>query len=100
MIWIRRRYSSDQPWTTTPIMRQVQKHFMAMGGPTSMLMIEENHGPLDSTIWIRLPDKKPAALYPDFEVAPEDQLPGKAVLLIGNGDEFEKLFKFGSSKDG
>jgi hypothetical protein len=32
--------------------------------------------------------------------SPDDQLPRKAVLLIGNGDEFETLFEFGSSKDG
>jgi len=81
-----------------PLLNYVEKHFMGMGAPSSMLMVEQHHGPdsLDSTIWIRLPDKGHMAGYPGFEEVPEDQLPRKAILLIGDGDEFAKLFEYGS----
>lgn len=97
MIWIRKRYIGET-WAATPLFSTFEKHFMALGGPPSMLMIEQDHDPLDSTIWIRLPSKSEAGPYLGFEEAPSDQLPKQAILLIGHNAEFEKLFAYGSAR--
>lgn len=97
MIWIRRRYKGET-WATTPIMSTFEQHFMELGGPPSMLMIEEDHGPSDSTIWIRVPDKAIVGPYAGFEEASPSLLPKKAILLIGHNAEFEKVFTYGSSR--
>jgi len=102
MLWIRRRYSTGT-WPKRAIFDQVERHYIALNAPPSMLMIEHYHDPLghplEATIWIRLPDKAKVALYPGFEKAPADQLPRKATLLIGHNAEFEKLFGYGTDDD-
>jgi hypothetical protein len=98
MIWFRRRFSS-KAWADSPIMELFEEHFRDAGAPISMLMIEEHHTPLDSTIWIRLAQKTQATAYPGFEEAPADQLPAKAEFLIGQDNEFERLFSYISDQE-
>jgi len=85
------------------IFDQVERHFIALNAPPSMLMIEHYHDPLghplEATIWIRLPDEAQVALYPSFEETPADQVPRKATLLIGHNAEFERLFGYGTDED-
>jgi hypothetical protein len=83
------------PGRTEPVIEEFSTH-LALGDEAGMLMVEQRHGPLDCTIWIRLPDKVQAARYPGFQEAPEGQLPRKATLVFGKNDEFEKLFGHGS----
>ena len=95
MVWIRRRYS-EKTWATTPLFDQFERHFMMLGGPKEMLMVEEQHAPLDSTIWIRLPGGAHAAAYSGFEEPSSQSLPKLAILLIGHNAEFEKQFEYGA----
>ena len=95
MVWFTRRYGEDAG-RTEPVIEEFSTHSLALGDEAGMLMVEQRHGPLDCTIWIRLPDKVQAPRYPGFQEAPEGQLPRKATLLFGRNDEFEKLFGHGS----
>jgi hypothetical protein len=95
MIWMKRHYETT--WANTTLLDDFEKLFMALKGPASMLMIEEEHAPLDSTVWMRLPNSALAAAFPGFEEASSAGLPKKAILLAGHTGEFEKLFNYGSS---
>jgi len=95
MVWFRCRYDEDAG-RTEPVIEEFSIHSLALGNKAGMLMVEQRHGPLDCTTWIRLPDKVQAARYPGFQEAPDDQLPRKATLLFGKNDEFEQLFEYGS----
>jgi len=45
MLWIRRRYCTGT-WAKWAIFDQVERHFIALNAPPSMLMIEHYHDPL------------------------------------------------------
>ena len=97
MVWIKRRYDKES-WSSTQLMERVEQEFMTLGGPKEMLMIEETHEPLVSTIWIRHPNEVLAAAYDGFENADPADLPKQAILLIGHNSEFEKQFEYGPSR--
>lgn len=97
MVWLSRKYPSLSAWSE--VFDLFQKRFMAMNAPHGMLMIEQHEPSLGSTIWIRLPDMRDAGLYPGFEPARTADRPKSATLLIGDSDEFEKLFARGFSDE-
>lgn len=91
MVWLRKRFGTT--WATTSLMDDFEKLFMGLKGPCEMLMIEQEHAPLISTVWIRLPSSAHAKIFPGFEQVSEVELPKSAILLAGHNSEFEKLFK-------
>ena len=98
MIWIKRHFEG-RPWTESAIFNTFETLFMASGGPKAMLLIEQEHAPLVSTLWIRLPNAALQSAFDGFELADQAQLPQKAILLIGHNDEFETLFRYGREGD-
>ncbi|HWF63944.1 MAG TPA: hypothetical protein VN685_04965 [Rhizomicrobium sp.] len=67
--------------------------FMAYGGPPSMMLIEEPHGPLESTLFVWLPEAHLLDAFPGFVAADGGALPKAAILLAGNKARFEADFE-------
>ena len=67
--------------------------FMAYGGPPSMMLIEDPHGPLESTLWVWLPEAHLLDAFPGFAAANAGELPKAAILLAGNRTRFERDFQ-------
>jgi hypothetical protein len=76
-----------------PIIDHFKADFSVNGAPIQMKMVEEQHAPEASTIWLRLLDKAQTGAYTGFEEASPDHLPAEAVFLVGHISEFEKLFR-------
>ena len=66
---------------------------MALGGPARMMLVEEVHQRLNSTLWVWLPEAHLSDAFPEFEPADAASLPRKAILLAGNKSSFEKQFE-------
>ncbi|MGB8365025.1 MAG: hypothetical protein ACLQUZ_18975 [Rhizomicrobium sp.] len=85
----------SRPALETTIQNRFETIFKAAGGPSEMLLVCQSHHPRVSTLWLRLPDEKYRSAFPEFNEADEGKLPKKAMLLIGDNAEFERLFKYG-----
>jgi hypothetical protein len=94
MLWLNRRYEGS-PHSREAIQNRFETLFMGNGGAAEMLLIEQFHTPLVSTLWIRLPDTRFRSAFPELNEADEADLPRKAALLTGHNEEFEKLFEYG-----
>jgi hypothetical protein len=94
--WFKKRFE-DVVWTD--VFNQVERDFLALGGPVDMLLIEQSYAPLDSTLFLRVPVADVATAYPGFVPVDGNDLPKKATLLIGYNEEFEKLFEYGQDRN-
>jgi hypothetical protein len=91
MPWYKRFYGGS-PWAETAIQVQFETLYRASGSPADMMMIEQVHAPLVSTLWLRLPNEAIFSGFSDFSLGDEIEFPKQAVLLVGDKTEFEKLF--------
>lgn len=89
MGWYKKHFS--QTWAATSVLDDFVQVFMAYGGPPSMMLIEEPHGPLESTLWVWLPEAHLLDAFPGFVAA--GGLPKAAILLSGNKSRFEADFE-------
>lgn len=96
MAWYKKHFPTT--WAATSVLDDFVQVFMALGGPARMMLIEEVHKPLNSTLWIWLPEAHLADAFPAFEAADASGLPKKAILLAGNKSSFEKQFEHGSRR--
>lgn len=96
MAWYKKHFPTT--WAATSVLDDFVQVFMALGGPARMMLIEEVHKPLNSTLWIWLPEAHLAEAFPAFEIADAAVLPKKAILLAGNKSSFEKQFEHGSRR--
>lgn len=94
MPWHKRHYQNS-PLQQAAILNRFEALFAANGSPPGMLLIEQVHAPLISTLWLRLPDDRLLSAFPEFAPGDEANLPKKAALLCGHNAEFEKLFEYG-----
>jgi hypothetical protein len=90
MAWYRRHFPTT--WAATSVLDDFVQVFMAYGGPPSMMLIEDPHGPLESTLWVWLPEAHLLDAFPGFAAADESGLPKAAILLAGNRARFEQDF--------
>ena len=96
MAWYKKHFPTT--WAATSVLDDFVQVFMALGGPARMMLIEDVHKPLNSTLWIWLPEAHLADAFPAFEIADPVGLPKKAILLAGNKSSFEKQFEHGSRR--
>src|ERR1700679_3904482 len=94
MLWLSRRYEG-LPHARQAIRNRFEILFMGNGGAAEMLLIEQIHAPLVSTLWMRLPDTRFGSAFPELNAADAADLPQSAVLLVGHKEEFETLFEHG-----
>ncbi len=90
MSWYKKHY--PQTWAATSVLDDFVQVFMAYGGPPPMMLIEDPHGPLESTLWVWLPEAHLIDAFPGFAPADEGSLPKAAILLAGNRARFEADF--------
>lgn len=90
MGWYKRHF--PQTWAATSVLDDFVQVFMAYGGPPAMMLIEEPHGPLESTLWVWLPEADLLDAFPGFAAA-ADAVPKAAILLSGNRSRFEANFE-------
>jgi len=93
MGWYKRHFPTT--WAATTVLDDFVQVFMALGGPARMMMVEEVHQRLNSTLWIWLPEANLCDAFPGFQLADASGLPKKAILLAGNKSSFEKQFAHG-----
>lgn len=89
LAWYKKHF--PQTWAATSVLDDFVQVFMAYGGPPSMMLIEEPHGPLESTLWVWLPEAHLLDAFPGFAAA--DAVPKAAILLAGNRTRFEADFE-------
>lgn len=94
MGWYKRHFPTT--WAATTVLDDFVQLFMALGGPAQMMMVEEVHHRLNSTLWIWLPEAHLSDAFPGFQAADEAGLPKRAILLAGNKSRFEKQFEPGA----
>lgn len=90
MAWYKKHFPTT--WAETTVLDDFVQIFMALGGPVRMMMIEDIHAPLNSTLWIWLPEDHLADAFPDFEPADAGRLPKHPTLLAGNQKRFAADF--------
>jgi hypothetical protein len=56
------------------------------------MLIEDPHGPLESTLWVWLPEAHLLDAFPGFAATDVGELPKAAILLAGNKARFEQDF--------
>ena len=95
MIWLTKPFENS-PHMKAAIQNRFAVLFATQGSPESMLLVEENHAPHLSTIWLRLPDERLRSSFGELDEGDERHLPKSATLLIGHAGEFEKLFAYAS----
>jgi len=88
LAWYKKRF--PETWAATSVLDDFVQVFMAYGGPPPMMLIEEPHGPLESTLFVWLPEADLIDAFPGFEAA--DTLPKAAILLAGNRTRFDADF--------
>jgi len=88
LAWYKKHF--PETWAATSVLDDFVQVFMAYGGPPPMMLIEEPHGPLESTLWVWLPEAHLLDAFPGFEAA--DAVPKAAILLAGNRTRFEADF--------
>jgi hypothetical protein len=93
MAWYKKHFPTT--WAAGTVLDDFVQVFMGLGGPARMMLIEEVHKPLDSTLWLWLPEAHLLDAFPGFEIADAAGLPKKAILLAGNKSSFEKQFEHG-----
>jgi hypothetical protein len=98
MPWYKRFYGGS-PWAETSVQAACETLYAASGAPAEILLIEQVHAPLVSTLWLRLPNQAIFSGFPGFELWDETQFPKQAVLLVGDKAEFEKLFPSDGDKE-
>ncbi len=91
MGWYNKHFPTT--WAATSVLDDFVQVFMAYGGPASMMLIEEPHGPLESTLWVWLPEAHLIDAFPGFAAAEDGGLPKAAILLAGNRARFEADFE-------
>jgi hypothetical protein len=91
LAWHKKHYATT--WAATTVLDDFVQVFMALGGPARMMLIEEVHKPLDSTLWVWLPEAHLADAFPGFTPADAAGLPRAAILLAGNRIHFEANFE-------
>ena len=94
MAWYKKHFPTT--WAATTVLDDFVQIFMALGGPARMMMVEEVHQRLNSTLWIWLPEAHLLDAFPGFQSADAAGLPRTAILLAGNKSSFEKQFAHGS----
>jgi hypothetical protein len=87
--WYKKHF--PETWAATSVLDDFVQVFMAYGGPPPMMLIEEPHGPLESTLWVWLPEAHLIDAFPGF--AAVDAAPKAAILLAGNKARFEAGFE-------
>lgn len=90
MAWYKKHF--PETWAATSVLDDFVQVFMAYGGPPPMMLIEEPHGPLESTLWAWLPETHLLDAFPGFETADANGLPKAAILLAGNRTRFDADF--------
>jgi len=90
LAWYKKHF--PETWAATSVLDDFVQVFMAYGGPPQMMLIEAPHGPLDSTLWMWLPEAHLLDAFPGFEVAAVSGLPKAAILLAGSRPRFEADF--------
>lgn len=88
LAWYKKHF--PETWAATSVLDDFVQIFMAYGGPPQMMLIEDPHGPLESTLWMWLPEAHLLDAFPGFSAA--DGLPRAAILLAGNRSRFEENF--------
>ena len=89
MIWLKCR-STQRPMQLAAIRSRVE----TISDQPEFLLVADPHTPLDVTVWLRLADGRYRTLFPEFKEARTDDLPKKALLMVGDQIEFEKLFAY------
>jgi len=90
LAWYKKHF--PETWAATSVLDDFVQVFMAYGGPPPMMLIEEPHGSLESTLWMWLPEAHLLDAFPGFEAADGGGLPKAAILLAGNRTRFEADF--------
>lgn len=91
MAWYRKHFPTTR--AATSVLDDFVQVFMAYGGPPRMMLIEAPHGPLESTLFVWLPEAHLLDAFPGFAAADEGLLPKAAILLAGNKARFEADFE-------
>lgn len=91
MAWYKKHF--PETWAATSVLDDFVQVFMAYGGPPSMMLIEDPHGPVESTLWVWLPEAHLLDAFPGFAAADERDLPRATILLAGNKARFEAGFE-------
>ena len=91
MAWYKKHFPTT--WAASTVLDDFVQLFMALGGPARMMLVEEVHQRLNSTLWVWLPEAHLSDAFPGFEIADAARLPRKAILLAGNKSSFEKQFE-------
>ena len=89
MAWYKKHFA--ETWAATSVLDDFVQVFMAYGGPPQMMLIEDPHGPLESTLFVWLPEEHLLDAFPGFVVA--DAVPEAAILLAGSRTRFERDFQ-------
>jgi hypothetical protein len=89
--WYKKRF--PETWAASSVLDDFVQVFMAYGGPPPMMLIEDPHGPLESTLWVWLPEADLLDAFPGFAAADAGGLPKAAILLAGNRARFERDFE-------
>jgi hypothetical protein len=88
MGWVKKHFPTT--WATDTVLDDFVQLFMALGGPSRMMLVEEVHARRNSTLWIWLPREDLLDAFPGF--APAGDPPTGVVLLAGNRSGFTALF--------
>ena len=89
LAWYKKHF--PETWAATSVLDDFVQVFMAYGGPPQMMLIEDPHGPLESTLFVWLPEAHLLDAFPGFKAA--DAVPKAAILLAGNRTRFERDFQ-------
>jgi hypothetical protein len=87
-VWVKKRFPTT--WAATSVLDDFVQVFMGLGGPARMMLVEEAHTRLDTTLWISLPKDDVLDAFPGFVSGGTP--PAGVTLLAGNKTSFAKLF--------
>jgi len=71
--WYKKHF--PKTWAASSVLDDFVQLFMAYGGPPPMMLIEDPHGPLESTLWVWLPEAHLLDAFPGFVAADAGGLP-------------------------
>ena len=90
MLWIKKRFAHTDMWANTYLRTCADKLLVRF--PEEFMMVQEKHGIMDATIWVRLPDPTFKTMFPGFSDAKIGEVPVRPSKLVVDDAEFERAF--------
>lgn len=90
MLWIKKRFAHPDMWANTYLRTCADKLLVRF--PEEFMMVQEKHGAMDATVWVRLPAPSFKTMFPGFTDGKIGDVAVRPVKLVVDDAEFERAF--------